>query len=106
MSDLLARLKAEANRLGEPHAVDRPLLEALCGEFYALPGNGAGGSLHNVLDDCNVGADSVEWCREYARKEGDEIAFWLAQVLLACSEDDRVWLCGGDDETEADDDVA
>ena len=41
-----------------------------------------GGSLHVVLEDGNLGDGHIEWCREYARTEGDAEGAALASMLL------------------------
>jgi hypothetical protein len=93
---LLDRLKREANRLGEPLARAENLDE-LIDAFYLLPGNGSGGLLHVVLDDCNYETVHVELCRDEARTTGDEHAFWLAQILLAMTEHERCQILDGED---------
>lgn len=58
-------------------------------KFYLLPGNGAGGSLHVVLDDCNLDRENVEWCIEYARKANDAPAIAVGMLLLALTDEER-----------------
>lgn len=53
--------------------------------YYAKPGNGAGGSLHLVLDDGNIGTSSVVFCREYALRNNDLDGVALAELLLKMS---------------------
>ena len=36
-----------------------PFMKKIVGEFYNLNGNCVGGNLHIVLDDINVGDDSI-----------------------------------------------
>ena len=62
--------------------------------YYAKPGNAAGGSLHLVLDDGNVQDEHVEFCRDYAAREGDEDGVALAELLLEMSvaQRERVFL--------------
>ena len=62
-----------------------PLVRA----YYALPGNGAGGSLHIVLDDQNVDDADVQFCLDHARERGDEPGVTLATLLLAMSKTQR-----------------
>lgn len=38
------------------------LASRLIEKVYKGPGGGAGGSLHNVIDDWNLEDDSIEWC--------------------------------------------
>jgi hypothetical protein len=52
-------------------------------EYYALPGNGAGGSLHIVLDDGNIETGHIKYCREYAVERGDWRGVLIADALLA-----------------------
>jgi len=59
-----------------------PLIEA----YYALPGNGAGGELHIVLDDGNYQRSSVNFCIDRARKQETR---WLGCVLLMLSNSQR-----------------
>lgn len=63
----------------------RPLVDA----YYALPGNGAGGSLHVVLDDNNVERRFIESGIEHARERDDLDGEWLARVLLLLSPSQR-----------------
>jgi hypothetical protein len=64
-------------------------VKALVELFYTFPNNGAGGSLHIVLDDGNTGRDSVEYCLTYAQREGDACGEALAKLLLALTEEER-----------------
>ena len=58
-----------------------PLVQA----YYAKPGNGAGGSLHIVLDDGNIETHFVEFCKEYALENNDQDGVELAELLLHMS---------------------
>lgn len=55
--------------------------------YYALPGNGAGGSLHIVLDDGNCERGCVEYCRAYAEQAGDAAGVALADLLLKLTDE-------------------
>lgn len=55
--------------------------------YYAK--NPAGGSLHIVLDDGNVGDDSVEFCEKVATEEGDADGVELARLLRRMSKTQR-----------------
>ena len=79
---LLARIRALATRKDQPSVRE---VTALAGEFYGHDGNGAGGSLHIVLDDGNVEDHSVQFCREYAGKEGDALGAAMADLLMRLS---------------------
>ncbi len=72
-----------------PELVSGALVEvkALINLFYEFPNNGAGGSLHIVLDDNNIGRDSIEYCLTYARREGDACGEALAKLLLALTDE-------------------
>jgi hypothetical protein len=95
LCSLLERIKHTANEYGQPNAkTDGDLVCAYVEEFYAIKGNGAGGLLHIVLDDGNTETACVEFCREEARKAGDETAFWLAQLMLTFTDDERDALLG------------
>jgi hypothetical protein len=61
-------------------------------EYYAMPGNGAGGSLHIVLDDLNLDDDSVAWSVKRARERGDGYGERLGIILLAMSRTQRLKL--------------
>ena len=69
-----------------------PIVEA----FYRLPGNGVGGVLHVVLDDCNTEDSSVRFCRDSAATDNppyfpgvDRPGLFLSDVLLAMSRTQR-----------------
>lgn len=55
--------------------------------YYAK--NPAWGSLHVVLDDGNVGDDSVRYCIEGAIASGDTEGEALARILLTMSKTQR-----------------
>lgn len=57
--------------------------------FARLPGNGAAGSLHIVLDDGNVSDEDVRFCLEEARLRGDVPGAELAGLLLRMSRTQR-----------------
>lgn len=63
-------------------------------EYYAKPGNEAGGYLHVVLDDGNLGDDSIRFCRGECAKAGDAAGVRLANVLLEMSKSQRQRLYG------------
>lgn len=68
-----------------------PLVQA----YREAPGNGAGGSLHIVLDDQNIDDASVRFCRKWALERGDADGEALARVLLLCSKTQRLKLSRG-----------
>lgn len=55
--------------------------------YYAK--NPAWGALHVVLDDGNIGDDSVRGCVEYARQIGDAEGEALARILMTMSKTQR-----------------
>lgn len=57
--------------------------------YYQQPDNGAGGSLHIVLDDGNLETSNVQFCLEWARKEHDEDGEALALMLLEMTRTQR-----------------
>lgn len=69
---------------------DDALVEAMakCEMFYRFEGNGAGGSLHVVLDDYNTERDTVAYCMKYASGRGDIAGAQLALLLLALRDDE------------------
>ena len=64
-------------------------------DYYSKPGNGAGGSLHIVLDDGNLDNKDILFCREWAEKENDADGVVLADVLLSMSKTQRKKLYSG-----------
>jgi hypothetical protein len=64
-------------------------LKLMVTAFYELPGNTCGGCLHIVLDDGNLEDHHVQWCKEYATKENDTDAMFMADVLLLYTEEER-----------------
>jgi hypothetical protein len=64
--------------------------------YYALPGNGSGGSLHIVLDECNVEDGNIDWCMKRAEENSDHAGQALALVLRRMSKTQRRKLAGAD----------
>ncbi len=86
-SELLDKLTTLIARGTKPTVPEvQPLVKA----YYSLPNNGAGGSLHCVLDDDNVHDDFVKDGIEYARSRGDVLGENLATVLLMMSRTQRL----------------
>jgi hypothetical protein len=56
----------------------------LIASYYKKPGNGAGGSCHIVLDDGNIGTDSIAFCLEQCdfRKDAEGRAIMLAFLQM------------------------
>lgn len=59
------------------------LTNVLVGLFYDMPNNSVGGELHTVLDDTNMGSESIEACIADAETAGDCAAVALGRLLLA-----------------------
>ncbi len=66
-----------------------PEVMPLVVEYYSMPGNLAGGSLHIVLDDQNVGDDSVDFCIQWARDRDDTEGVRLGEMLRRMSRTQR-----------------
>lgn len=58
-------------------------------EYYSKPGNGAGGSLHIVLDDFNVRDSDVLFCLNYAKERNDTDGVSIAELLIKMSKTQR-----------------
>lgn len=65
-------------------------VDALIDTFKTMPGNECGGALHIVTDDSNLDDDSIDWCIDHARKEGDAAAEALGMLLRAMTLRQRV----------------
>ena len=52
-------------------------------DYYAMPNNGAGGSLHVMLDDGNY--ECAQFCLDWAIEAKDKCGEALCRVLLRCS---------------------
>lgn len=68
-----------------------PEVLPLVAAYYSIRNNGAGGSLHTVLDDGNVHDHSVQFCIEYAG-DSDFRGRALGHILLAMSKTQRLKL--------------
>lgn len=64
-------------------------IATLVREVYESPGGAAGCCLHIVLDDGNVGYDSVRFCIDYARENKHPKCELLAELLLRMSKTQR-----------------
>ena len=58
-------------------------------DYYSKEENGAGGSLHIVLNDGNIDDDSIIWCINYAKEKGDKDGVKLGKILLGMSKTQR-----------------
>lgn len=63
-------------------------------EFYNLSGNSVGGNLHIVLDDINVGDESIFWCKDRCIIQGDLDGVFLCNLLLQYTEEQREEIVG------------
>ena len=87
-----------------PRPLTKANIDRLIDAFYRLDGNGAGGSLHIVLDDHNWERSSVEFCLGWAKDNGDGAGQALAALLLELTDEQlHDWLgpgycgrCGAD----------
>lgn len=57
--------------------------------WYRQPGNSCGGTLHIVLDDCNVDDEDVQFCVDVAHERGNWDGVVLAGMLLQMSPTQR-----------------
>ena len=57
--------------------------------YYALPGNGAGGNLHVVLDDGNVNLKSVQYCFDHCIHQMDWEGARIMVMMLRMSRSQR-----------------
>lgn len=90
MTDLDFRFRCDAARLASPIALAE--VDRLVAEFYAMSGNDAGGILHIVLDDTNIGDPYIEGCVADAERQGDLHAAALGRLLLAMPLSSRLQL--------------
>ncbi len=60
---------------------------AQCRKVYKKQSGGC--CLHIVLDDGNIGFDSVQWCKEYASEKKCRICVKCCDMLAELTEDQR-----------------
>jgi hypothetical protein len=73
-----------------PRAKHRvPDVARMVRDYYATDGNEAGGYMHIVLDDGNLGDDSIRFCQGECAKAGDAAGVRLADILLEMSPSQR-----------------
>lgn len=77
----------------DPRRPTVPEMLPLVNLLYSLPGHGAGGCLHIVLDDGNLETEHIEWCLAHARKVGCKLCAVVAWVMLGMSLTQRNKLC-------------
>lgn len=66
-----------------------PEVMPLVREWYAMPGNQAGGIFHIILDDGNCQQTFADQALESARQLGDPVGLELAELLAAMSPTQR-----------------
>ena len=71
-----------------------PFMKKIVEEFYNLNGNCVGGNLHIVLDDINVGDDTILWCLDRCIVQSDLDGAFLCELLLQYTEDQREEIVG------------
>jgi hypothetical protein len=73
----------QPDRVGSTPTAPHPAnLREMIRLYYELPGNGAGGSLHLVLDDGNIETRDITYCRDTAYMSGDWRGVLIANMLL------------------------
>jgi hypothetical protein len=66
----------------------KPFLRDFIKFYYEDLENGAGGYLHIVLDDGNVGFNDIEFSLDLAEKNGDSFGVFLARLLKEFTENE------------------
>lgn len=59
-------------------------------EYYELPHDGLGGNLHIVIEDQNIRDSDIQFCKEQAEAEGDELGVLIADALMQMSKTQRL----------------
>jgi len=76
----------------------REKLRSMIRDFYSKCGNDCGGTLHIVLDDCNIETHHIIWClNNTIKKENDEDARQIAYLLLSLPEGERLKIVEDED---------
>jgi len=88
------QLATDALELFSKSRITVPDALPLVRRYYALPGNGSGGALHIVLDECNVEDGNIDWCMKRAEANRDHAGQALALVLRRMSKTQRRKLAG------------
>lgn len=92
LRDPVKEFIAQLDATPQPLSLDA--FKRLAREFYELPGNACGGSLHIVLDDQNWERDHVQFCYGYAAGKGDEAGTRFAGALLRLTDEQLRDYCG------------
>ena len=66
-----------------------PEVIPLIREYYEIPGNGAGGNLHIVLDDGNIESGHIEFCKSQCVDKSDDMGLVICNLLLRMSKTQR-----------------
>lgn len=72
--------------------MDKPTVSQvmeLVREYYRLPNNSVGGSLHIVLSDGNIEDSHVKFCIQWAKDHNDPEGVKLGELLLKMSKTQR-----------------
>lgn len=73
-----------------PASREKPSIPSVLGRFRAYHEKHlVWGALHIVLDDGNIGDDSVQFCLDFAVESGDTDGAALARILLSMSKTQR-----------------
>lgn len=70
---------------GDKMKLTVPELIPILKEYYKKPENGAGGSLHIILENCNVSKADVVFCRQWAIDHNDQDGVKIADMFMKMS---------------------
>lgn len=66
----------------------KPLIKFFIEFYYEELGNITGGRLHVVLEDGNLGENTIYSCQMECKQEGDTFGYFLATLLRHFTEDE------------------
>lgn len=66
-----------------------PEVLPLVNKYVSTPGNELGGSLHIILEDCNVADRDARFCLEDAESNKDMEGIYIARKLMEMSRTQR-----------------
>lgn len=69
-----------------------PEVEPLVRAYYVKPGNSVGGTLHIVLDDCNIKDSDIRYCLKECSRVDDGDGERIAELMLRMSRRQRLRL--------------